>query len=430
MLTGAAGAFGATALASLPAVPAMGAGPSHPLRERLQADMEAYAAFGSKLSGSKGDRDSARWVGKRLSAAGFDVRLTEFDVPTFAPGVAELSVGEARLPVMPQPIVITTPRAGIEAALCLVRDPVEAPSVRDKIAVLILPYDRHAALFRGSAATFLKAVVPHAPAAIIIVTTGPTGKIIALNAKLEPAARVPIALLAPDDLPPVIKAAAAGRPARLTVTGTSSVGQSSNIVASRKAGSKWLAFSTPRSGWGICAGERGPGIAAFLEFCHWAAVRFPSHSLFAICTGGHELDFVGTHHALSEGPPATDTLLWTHLGAGLATRDAFEVLGRRNELLSSADPQRAMMCSPSLLQDVLRAFQGQAGYEQPIEVVGGAGELSSIIDRGYTNAFAGLGIHRWCHVADDTIDKVDGGLLLPVVEGHRAVIEAVVGRMA
>jgi hypothetical protein len=391
--------------------------------------METYAAFGSKLSGSRGDRHSARWVGERLANAGFDVRLSDFDVPTFAPDVAELSVDDASLRVMPQPIVVTTPSQGIEAPLCLVRDPSEAPMARGKIAVLVLPYERHAALFRGSPNTFLKAVIPHAPAAIVIVTTGPTGKIIALNAKLEPAASVPIALLAPDDLPPLVKAAAAGRSAKLTVTGTSAVGQSTNVIASRKAGRKWLALSTPRSGWGICAGERGPGIAAFLELCDWAAVRYPSHSLFAICTGGHELDFVGTHRAISEGPPGNDTVLWTHLGAGLATRDAFEILGRRNELLSSADPQRSMMCSPSVLQDVKRAFQGQAGYEDPVEVVGGAGELSSIIDRGYANGFAGLGVHRWLHVADDTIDKVDAGLLLPVVEGHRAVIEAVVGRM-
>jgi hypothetical protein len=398
------------------------------LRERLQADLEAYAAFGSKLSGSTGDRESARWVGERLENAGFDVQLSNFDVPTFAPDVAELRVDKTSLPVAPQPIVVTTPQKGIEAPLCLVRDPVEASMANGKIAVLVLPYARHAALFRGSPGTFLDAVIPHDPAAIIIVTTGPTGKIIALNAKLEPAARVPIALLAPDDLPSVIDAAAAGRSATLTLTGTSAVGQSSNVVASRRAGPKWLAFSTPRSGWGICAGERGPGIAAFLELCEWASVRFPSHSLFAICTGGHELDFIGTHQAMNGAPPAPDTMVWTHLGAGLATRDAFEVLGRRNELLSSADPQRSMMCSPALLQQVRRAFRGQAGYENPIEVVGGAGELSSIVDRGYVNAFAGLGIHRWCHVADDTIEKVDAGLLLPVVEGHRAVIEAVAGR--
>jgi hypothetical protein len=394
----------------------------------LQEDLETYAAFGSKLSGLPGDRESARWVGKRLADAGFDVSLSDFNVPTFASEVAELRVDDESLAVMPQPIVITTPAKGIEAPLCLIRDPVEAPTARGKIAVLILPYARHAALFRGSPGEFLDAIIPHAPAAIVMVTTGPTGKIIGLNTELQPAARVPIVLLAPDDLPTLVKAAAAGGSAKLTVLGTSAVGQSSNVIASRNAGPKWLAFSTPRSGWGICAGERGPGIAAFLELCEWATIRFPSHSLFAICTGGHELDFLGTHQAMAEGPPGSDTILWTHLGAGLATRDAFEVLGRRNELLSSADPQRSMMCSPSVLQDVERAFRGQAGYEDPIEVVGGAGELSSIIDRGYANAFAGLGIHRWCHVADDTIDKVDAGLLLPVVEGHRAVIEAVAGR--
>jgi hypothetical protein len=426
VLHGSVGLAGAVAVASAaPAVSAL----APRLRERLRDDMQTYAGFGSKNSGSPGDLAAAKWIGDRLSTAGFKARQADFPVPMFRTDTATLRVGADIVAVMPQPIVVPTPASGITAAVRLVRDETEAPAVKGRIAAIVLPYGRHAAIFSGAVKPLLDEVTRHRPLAILIVTTGPTGEIIALNTRLTPMADVPIALLAPRDLPMLSKAAALRSPVTLTVTGTSLSGTSCNIIATRSAGPRWLAFSTPRSGWGVCAGERGPGTAAFLELCDWAAMRFPQHSLFAINNGGHELDFVGAHHALSEGPPPGQTQIWTHLGAGLATRDAFEVLGRNHELLSSADPQRVTMASPTVFPQVQEAFRDLAGYEKPIKVVSGAGELSSIIERGYANAFAGLGIHRWCHVADDTIDKVDAALLEPVVEAHRSVIEAVVARI-
>jgi len=62
--------------------------------------------------------------------------------------------------------------------------------------------------------------------------------------------------------------------------------------------------------------------------------------------------------------------------------------------------------------------------EQPIAVTGGAEELSAVIDRGSVNAFSGPGIHRGCHAEEDA------ALLEPIIEAHRAVVEAVLpGRL-
>ncbi|WP_264574188.1 hypothetical protein [Sphingobium sp. B11D3A] len=421
-------AGGAPASAASAPAPTGAAPFASPLQKQLREDMETYASFGSKVSGSAGDLATAAWIGKRLATVGFKVDEVKFPIPTFEPAVTELRAGDKRVAVAAQPVVVSTPAKGITAPAVLVRDAFEAQGVAGKIAIVVLPYGRHAAIFSGEVKPMLDRVIPNKPAAIVIVTTGPTGSIVALNTRLKPIADVPIALMAPRDLPIIAEAVAARRPLTLILTGKSATGHSSNIIARREAGPKWLAFSTPRSGWGVSVGERAPGTAAFLELCRWAAIRYPDHSLFAINAGGHELDFAGTHHSLSEGPPAAQTQIWTHLGAGLATRDAYEVLSRNHQLLSCADPQRVLMTSPGLMAETTEAFRGLVGYERPIEVVGGAGELSSIIDRGYVNAFAGLGIHRWCHVEDDTIDKVDAALLEPVVEAHRAVVEAAVAR--
>jgi hypothetical protein len=398
------------------------------LRQRLDADLKTYASFGSKTSGSLGDLAAANWIGGRLSSAGYAAEKIDFPVPAFTTKSAEVRIGGAIVPVAPQPVVVPTPAGGITAPGILVRSLYEARAAKGRVAVLVLPFARHAAIFSAGIKPLVDAIIRSGPKALVIVTTGPTGSIIALNTRLKPIAPFPIALMAPRDLPLVEQGLANGREITLVLTGVNEEKSSCNIVARRAAGSKWLAFSTPRSGWGPCVGERGPGIAMFLDLCEWAAVRFPQHSLFAINAGGHELDFSGMHHSLAEGPPAVDTIVWTHLGAGLATRDAVEVIRRNFALTSTADIQRVMMVSPLVLEDARIAFNGLPGYEDPIEVVSGAGELSSIIDRGYVRAFAGLGIHRWCHVEEDTIDKVDATLIVPVLESHRALVERLVAR--
>jgi hypothetical protein len=98
-------------------------------------------------------------------------------------------------------------------------------------------------------------------------------------------------------------------------------------------------------------------------------------------------------------------------------------------MMDTADPRRVMMASSPMLDITRTAFAGLAGYSQPIEVVGGAGELSTFVDHGYTRAFAGLGVHRWCHVPGDDLDKVSADLLLPVLAAHRMAVELAVAEM-
>lgn len=393
---------------------------------RLGDDLARYEAFGGKRSGEPGDLAAADWISSRLVAAGFAVDRRPVPVPFFRATQSSIAVEDKEIEVAPQPIVIPTGSDGVSAPAILVRDNYDARGAKDKIAFLVLPFGRHAAIFSAEILPLLTAAVEAGAKAIVIVPTGPTGLITGLNTRLEPMAPVPIALMAPRDLPVIAGAIAAGQQVKLTVTGKAERLSTCNLIATRKAGKHWLAFSTPRSGWYSCAGERGPGTAIFLDMCSWAAKRFPKLSLFAINSGGHELDFVGMHQALKEGPPPADTLIWTHLGAGLATRDLLELGVNSVGLLPTADPQRVMMASQPLMDGATKAFRGVSGFERPIPAIAGAGELSGIIKLGYEKAFAGLGVHRWCHTADDTLDKVDAGLLLPVLDAHKALVEQVV----
>jgi len=393
---------------------------------RIGDDLAKYASFGIMRSGKPGDLGAAKWISGRLSAAGFAVDRLPVPVPYFDATKSAVTVGDQAIEVAPQPVVVSTGPNGISSHAVLVRDKYDARHAKDRIAFVVLPFGRHAAIFSPAILSLLNAAVDAGAKAVVMVTTGPTGLVTALNTRLKPMAPVPIALMAPRDLPVIARAIADGRRVTLTVAGAAQKLETTSLVATRKAGKHWLAFSTPRSGWYTCVGERGPGTAIFLEMCAWAAKRFPKLSLFAINSGGHELDFVGMHAALKKGPPPTDTLIWTHLGAGLATRDLLEIGARKITMLPTADPERVMMASRPLMENVTKAFNGISGYERPIPAISGAGDLSTIIGLGYEKAFAGLGVHRWCHTPEDSLDKVDARLVLPVLEAHKAVVEQVV----
>lgn len=136
-------------------------------------------------------------------------------------------------------------------------------------------------------------------------------------------------------------------------------------------------------------------------------------------TGGHEFYFTGSHKAMPLAPPPLATAVWAHVGAAVAVRDADET-GR---MLDTADPQRSVMAMPNLNAAVAEGFRGIPELERANPVRSEAGELSTFTDRGYSRCFAVLGVHRWFHTVEDTIERIDGRLVTPVLEAHMRTIE-------
>jgi hypothetical protein len=313
----------------------------------------------------------------------------------------------------------------VTAPLSLVED---APGeVRGRLALIVAPFARHAALFaeRGLGRTVVTAADAGARG-VIIVTTGPTREAIALNAPEQPFVKVPAAILAPKDAAPFVAAARAGAPTTLVIDGDATHRPCPNLVGRIERGDRWIAISTPRSGWFDCVGERGTGTAVFLELADWAVRRFPNRSVFVMNTGGHEYFFAGSHRVLPQAPPPDRTLVWAHIGATLASRDA-EERGGTLVMLDTADPQRTLMVTEAARAAAAQAFAGLSGLSQPVPVRASAGELSAFTDRGYAAAFAVIATHRWFHTVQDTIERVDAGLLGPVLRAHQRTIEALAG---
>ena len=394
------------------------------LFRQLQSDLERHAGFGYKYSGGPGDLATADWITERLEKLGYSISESTFAAPFFIKRTTTLSVGARVQEVVPQAPVVTTAAAGIRTQLVLVEK--EVGDVRDKIAVFITPFGRHAALFaqRGIGQT-VTAMAKAGAAAIVIVTQGPSGEAIALNAPEQPFVPIPTAVLAPKHADPVIAAARAGKNATLVMDGEATHRPSTNITARLNRGKQWLAISTPRSGWYQCVAERGTGTAAFLHLAEWAIKRFPDLSIFLMNTGGHEYFFAGTRHVLDQVPPAADTLAWVHIGATLAARAAEQRDGKL-VMLDRADTHRRMLATDKAMAAVKQGFAGLAGLEQPGVVMPQAGELSTFTGLGFSTAFAEIGVHDWFHTIEDTLERVDVRLLLPVIEAHKRTLEIIV----
>jgi hypothetical protein len=392
--------------------------------ERLFADIQSYTEAGNKQSGGEGDRWTADWTAKRLSSAGFEVERQTFDVPWFEASRCELVLGDLGVSLAAQPLAIETGETGLKGPLRLVE---AAGRLDGAIAVLRLPYRRWSSLVDRAVRDPLADALARGASAVILVTTGPTGEVLLLNAPADrPASDKPLALLAPRLAAPVIEAARYGSTAKLLLRGRGGSRLAQNVIGRRVLpGRPWLVVSTPRSGWTDCAGERGPGIAIWLALADWMPRAFPQHSLLFVCNSGHEYENLGASHIVDKvGPPTGDTAFWLHLGANAATRDYQETPGRLLPL-PSADPYRFLMTSPGFVERAREIFRGQPGLEMAYpSSEGTAGELSEVIKAGYPRHAGIFGAHRHHHAATDDLSTVAPEPLAATARGFRDLLIA------
>lgn len=390
--------------AALPAAAAMArATPAQ--EDRVATDLAKYIGFGSKQAGGAGDNAAGEWLAAELEQLGFRIERQNVPTPFFDPSRAELTSAEARATVWPQPIVVPTGPDGVTGPLVRV----DALGLADgpltgAIALIDLPHGRWSSALSKAIREPITAAFAGGARAVVAITNGPTGKVIALNADgREPMFAGPVALLAPEDAKPFRAGAIAKRAATLYLLGDTGRRPAFNFIGRMDRGRKrWLVVSTPRSGWYGCAGERGPGIAAWLWIARWAAGAVTDHDLAFVCHSGHEYENLGASESLKAiAPKPVETRFWLHLGANLAARDWQEWPGRWQPL-PSVDTQRYLSVSPSLLPVARNVFAGHAGLEAPLSTdTLTAGELTEIVAAGYAPAAGVFGIHRFHHVAED-----------------------------
>jgi hypothetical protein len=423
--------LGAGAVLPLAATAARAAGPDEtpPSAAGIEADLLRYVGHGEKRAGGAGDAACGEWLSGELEKAGFAVERQTFSAPFFEATRVELTSNGRTVPAYPQPIVRTTGPDGVTGPLVRVDAAGRfAGSLDGAVALVDLPHARWSTLLARPVRAPVEAAFAAGARAVVIITNGPTGKVIALNADgREPMFAGPVALLAPAQAADLLADAWLRREATLVIDGSGGRRPAFNFVGRINRGKgRWLAVSTPRSGWFTCAAERGPGVAAWLDLARWAPAALPDHDLAFVCNTGHEYEYLGAAEAMKEiAPPVEATDFWLHIGANVAARDWHELPGSMSPL-PGVDSQRFLSLSPDLVPLARSLFSGQPGYEAPVSsAVLAAGELEEVIKAGYAPAAGVFGIHRFHHTADDDQRCLNVPATVAATEGFRRLLRAV-----
>lgn len=392
----------------------------------IASDIARYVGLGVKASGGPGDAATGQWLEDELAAVGFSVERQTFSAPFFETRASVLETGGASATVIPQAIVRTTPEDGLTGRLVRIRPGETTGDLRGAIALIDLPHQRWSTALARPVRDSVGAASDAGAVAAVLITNGPSGKALALNADgRAPMFDCPVAVLAPDEAAPFRMAASRGEPGVIRLTGEQGVRPAFNLIGRMdRARERTVVISTPRSGWFVCAGERGGGVAVWLDLARWAASALDRFNLVFVCTSGHEYENLGAEHLLeADIPPPSDTAAWVHLGANVAARDWHELTGALLPL-STPDPQRYLVATPSLLEAARRQFEGQPGLEAAYSSDSlSAGELTNILAAGYFNAVGIFGAHRFHHAREDDERCVDARAAGEVARSLRRLLE-------
>lgn len=389
-IAGAAASFGTSAAAS------SASGRS----ERLFADVLRYERFGHHRTASRGDLSTSRWIAGRLRGLGFAAELQPFAHALFEPETVALSVDNVAVAAFPLWPVTETPRAGVNGRLASF-----GAAGPGEIALVRLPYAPNASLASPGYAQPITAAARAGPAAVIGVTEGPTGEIIALNVRADAEAwPMPIVLVGGRDAERMQRAASEGLVATLCLRGRRRAVIAHNVLARRPGRGTTLAVSTPTSGWFTCAGERGAGIALFLALAEHCSARSRRPLLF-MATSGHEFEGVGSRTALAAAPDPAAVGAWIHIGANVAGADVD--LGRHPpSRIDRAFGRRGVGATAPLFAATRRVYEGLEGYGPAalLDETNAVGDLSHYLRAGYTSLMGLVGAHPLHHTRLDRAD--------------------------
>ncbi len=256
--------------------------------------LNRYVQAGGKASGGPGELAVGAWMADHLKALGFETRTQPFTAPYFNTSEATLAAGAASARVLPQAIVVTTSSDGVAGPLAVRTIWTAGADVAGSIVILQLPHGRWSTAAGPAVGAPVRAAFQGGALAVLLVTNGPTGRALALNADgRKPMFAGPVAILAPDTATPFFQLPP-GTPARLKIVGTAGQRETHNLVGRLDRGHpQWLVVSTPRSGWFVCAGERGGGVAVWMMLATWASrAKLPVNLAF-VSTSGHEYENLG-----------------------------------------------------------------------------------------------------------------------------------------
>ena len=320
--------------------------------ERIARVIQEYDAQGWHRSGTEEDHVSARWLADQVRECGLEPELERFDLSRVDPELAHVEIGGQRVEGVPLFDGGFTGPDGVRGRTGLLGSDAE-------IGVVEVGSDPLADLMEARRAGIHLA----------IVAVTPTGPGMALMNAVD--------FLSPFG-PPVLQVGSEagerlkehtriGSEGNVVVAVTRTPAESFNVtsrIPGRDGSLAPVVVMTPRSGWWHCAGERGGGIAAWLEVMRSMAKTESERDALFVATSGHEIGLPGIETFLgARSGIVTDAPGWVHFGANIgASPDAtlrysasdkeLRWIARKalNEAgVGSAEPSNAMIGAESRL---------------------------------------------------------------------------------
>lgn len=390
----------------------------------LFAHVEKYASLGEHRTGTPADHATSAWLSAELKNAGFSLQQQSFSVSQFFPKQQQLSIGKQAYKVFPHWLPAIT-KADIKAPLA----PLSSTSLQGKIAYL--SPDNAGLWYQLKPAELAQQAHQKGALALLIAVPHPSQEIYASNAEpphLDQPIALPTVIIAAKYHRDINKAMQQQKTVRLISKGQISPAEGRNVLARYPektiANAPWVIISTPSSGWFQCAGERGSGVALWLDMArHLSRQQTTSLNWLFIANSGHELNMIGAEHSLNITPKPKQVKLWLHLGASIAARQWHETatgikptnkVHAYNRFYSAGSLLTLFQYSLADIDDLSLL---------PIEQLNrSTSELGKIAMRGYPAAGI-VGSHRFFHTPGDTPAVTSSELLAPYGEAMQRLIE-------
>lgn len=372
---------------------------------RISRVLESYDAQGWHRTGTPVDAASTAWLIETLRGFGAEPSLESFALQRVEPVAASLQTEGRHIEGLPLFDAPGLPDGRLDGAVGRLGS---SSPIGFVVTTSPAPDAEYDALRRDC---------QHG--ALVAVTVGRAPGLQARNAgSFKTPFGVPVLQVGSEHRDFLQAVADRGAHASLSLSVQRTPAESSNVVAHVRGTDSSLApmvISTPTTGWWNCSGERGGGIACWLELLRAATAEPYARDAIFVAFSGHELGHLGLDAFLERRPqiPA-NAHVWVHFGANVGAAKGPAV---RLSASTAADLDMA--------RDAFEAEQvGPVESPQPGIVAGGE---SSVVAALGARCVALLGGNDLFHLESDRWPAAND---VPLIARQARAFESVVRRMA
>lgn len=332
------------------------------LERRVAGIVREYDGQGDHRTGTNVDHSSARWLAAQARELGATARLEGFAVKRVDPVSCCVRIAGRRIEGVPFFDGGFTDGQGVAGTL---------GPLGSAAAIGLATIDTSMAAPSGGPGPLLESIRSSGHAAVVLVTKGKRPGLSLSNAsRFGQPSGLPVIQVSDGECEWLAQRAARGAGAVVVAEIARKATRAYNVtveLAGTDPNLDPVVISTPRSGWWQCAGERGGGIACWLEALRGLASAPSARRCVFVAVTGHELGLLGLRNYLARRPSLLrHCYRWLHFGANLGAPRQPLRLQASDESLAEWAVSRLESCGVSVGACSIRppAPRGEASLVQ------------------------------------------------------------------